>query len=149
MEVRGRSGRTLRETWGEDDARAYLGVTVPDFPNFFMLLGPNTFAAHGGSAALTIEMEVRYVMSLLQVLATGDVSSVEVREEVHDGYDKQITDALQGTIWSHPGMSTYYRNARGRIVIPMPWTNVEYWHMTHAFDPGDFHLVAAKEAAAG
>jgi 4-hydroxyacetophenone monooxygenase len=147
MEVRGRSGRTLRETWGEDDARAYLGVTVPDFPNFFMLLGPNTFAAHGGSAALTIEMEVRYVMSLLQVLATGDVSSVEVRGEVHDGYDKQLSDALQSTIWSHPGMSTYYRNARGRIVIPMPWTNVEYWHMTHQVDPSDFHLVPAKVTA--
>jgi 4-hydroxyacetophenone monooxygenase len=149
MEVRGRSGRTLRETWGEDDARAYLGVAVPDFPNFFMLLGPNTFAAHGGSAALTIEMEVRYVMSLLLLLCSGAATSVEVRQEVHDGYDKQITDALQGTIWSHPGMSTYYRNARGRIVIPMPWTNVEYWHMTHAFDPGDYHLVSAKEAAAG
>jgi 4-hydroxyacetophenone monooxygenase len=112
-----------------------------------MLLGPNTFAAHGGSAALTIEMEVRYVMSLLQVLATGDVSSVEVRGEVHDGYDKQLSDALQSTIWSHPGMSTYYRNARGRIVIPMPWTNVEYWHMTHQVDPSDFHLVPAKVTA--
>jgi 4-hydroxyacetophenone monooxygenase len=149
MEVRGRSGRTLREAWGEDDARAYLGVTVPDFPNFFMLLGPNTFAAHGGSAALTIEMEARYVMSLLLLIATGEATSVEVREEVHDGYDKQITDALAGTIWSHPGMSTYYRNARGRIVIPMPWTNVEYWHMTHQVDPNDFHLVSAKEQAAG
>ena len=149
MEVRGRSGRTLRETWGDDDARAYLGVTVPDFPNFFMVLGPNTFAAHGGSAALTIEMEVRYVVSLLLLLATGEATSVEVREEVHDGYDKQITDALQSTIWSHPGMSTYYRNARGRIVVPMPWTNVEYWHMTHEVDRSDFHLVVAKEAAAG
>jgi 4-hydroxyacetophenone monooxygenase len=147
MEVRGRSGRTLRETWGEDDARAYLGITVPDFPNFFMLLGPNTFAAHGGSAALTIEMEVRYVMSLLSLLAAGEVSSVESREEVHDGYDKRITDALQSTIWSHPGMTTYYRNARGRIVVPMPWTNVEYWHMTHDVDLGDFHLVPVKEAA--
>lgn len=149
MEVRGRSGRTLRETWGEDDARAYLGITVPDFPNFFMLLGPNTFAAHGGSAALTIEMEVRYVMSLLSLLATGEASSVECREEVHDGYDKQITDALQSTIWSHPGMTTYYRNARGRIVVPMPWTNVEYWHMTHEVDLGDFHLVPRNQAAAG
>jgi 4-hydroxyacetophenone monooxygenase len=149
MEVRGRSGRTLRETWGEDDARAYLGVTVPDFPNFFMLLGPNTFAAHGGSAALTIEMEVRYVMSLLLLLCSGAATSVEVRQEVHDGYDKQITDALQGTIWSHPGMSTYYRNARGRIVVPMPWTNVEYWHMTHEIDPNDFHVTSTKQAAAG
>ncbi len=59
IEVRGRSGRTLRETWGEDDATAHLGITVPDFPNLFMLLGPNTIAGHGGSAALGIEMEIR------------------------------------------------------------------------------------------
>src|SRR5581483_1725265 len=64
IEVRGRSGRTLRETWGEDDATAHLGITVPDFPNFFMLLGPNTIAGHGGSAALGIEMEVRYIMGM-------------------------------------------------------------------------------------
>jgi 4-hydroxyacetophenone monooxygenase len=149
MEVRGRSGRTLRETWGQDDARAYLGTTVPDYPNFFMLLGPNTFAAHGGSAALTIEMQVRYVMSLLSLLVTGEATSIECREEVHDGYDKQITDALAGTIWSHPGMSTYYRNARGRIVIPMPWTNVDYWHMTHEVDRNDFHLASDRENALG
>src|ERR1700756_1697020 len=64
MEIRGRSGRTLREVWGEDDPRAYLGITVPDFPNLFCLLGPNTFAGHGGSGVLTIELSMRYVMGL-------------------------------------------------------------------------------------
>lgn len=147
VEVRGRSGRTLRETWGKDDARAYYGMTVPDFPNFFLLLGPNTFAAHGGSAALTIEMQVRYVVQLLSLLETGDVSSVEVRQEVHDAYDRKLSDALQDTIWSHPGMTTYYRNDAGRIVVPMPWTNVDFWHMTHEVDLDDFLLVQAKVSA--
>ena len=144
MEVRGRSGKSLRETWGEDDARAYLGTTVPDFPNFFLLLGPNTFAAHGGSAALTIEMQVRYVMSLLLELATGEATSVEVKQEVFEAYDRKISDALTRTIWSHPGMTTYYRNEAGRIVIPMPWTNVDYWHMTHEPDLNDFHVVRSR-----
>jgi 4-hydroxyacetophenone monooxygenase len=147
MEIRGRSGRTLRETWGEDDARAYLGATVPDYPNFFLLLGPNTFAAHGGSAALTIEMQVRYVMQLLALLDTGQVSSVEVRQEVHDAYDARLSDALTRTIWAHPGMTTYYRNAAGRVVIPMPWTNVDYLQMTSEVDLDDFVLVPAKESA--
>ncbi len=147
MEVRGRSGATLRETWGEDDARAYLGTTVPDFPNFFLLLGPNTFAAHGGSATLTIEMQIRYVMQLLALLETGEVSSVEVRQDVHDAYDARLSPALERSIWAHAGMTTYYRNAAGRIVIPMPWTNVDFLQMTHEVDLDDFVLVPAKEPA--
>lgn len=130
MEIRGRSGRTLRDVWGEDDATAYLGITVPDFPNLFCLLGPNTFAGHGGSGILTIELEMRYVMELLALMSTEGIASVDVRQEVHDAYNEELDAALAKTIWAHPGMTTYYRNSRGRIVVPMPWTNVDYWHRT-------------------
>jgi 4-hydroxyacetophenone monooxygenase len=146
MEIRGRSGRTLRETWGEDDARAYLGITVPDFPNLFFLLGPNTFAGHGGSAALSIEMEVRYVMKLLAHMIEHDLASVECRQDVHDAYGRQLDEALSRTIWSHPGMTTYYRNSHGRIVVPMPWTNVDYWYMTHEPNLQDFHIESTLAA---
>jgi 4-hydroxyacetophenone monooxygenase len=130
MEITGRSGRTLREVWGEDDARAYLGISVPDFPNFFCLLGPNTFAGHGGSGILSIELELRYVMEVLAEMFERGIASVECRQSVHDAYNERLDEALSSTIWAHPGMTTYYRNSKGRIVVPMPWTNVEYWHMT-------------------
>ncbi len=55
----GRDNADLRQLWGADDARASLGITVPRFPNFFMLFGPNTNTSHGGSAFLTMEMQVR------------------------------------------------------------------------------------------
>jgi len=138
MEIRGRSGRTLREIWGEDDARAYLGISIPDFPNFFCLLGPNTFAGHGGSGVLSIELELRYVMELLAKMIDRGVASVECRQDVHDDYNARLDDALSHTIWAHPGMTTYYRNSKGRIVVPMPWTNVEYWHMTRDPDLDDY-----------
>src|SRR5690606_30492794 len=60
MEIRGRGGESLRERWGEDDPRAYLGITVPGFPNFFVLYGPNTNLGHGGSAIFHTECQVRY-----------------------------------------------------------------------------------------
>jgi 4-hydroxyacetophenone monooxygenase len=144
IEVRGRSGRTLRETWGEDDATAHLGITVPDFPNFFMLLGPNTIAGHGGSAALGIEMEVRYVMGLIARMVAEGIVTVECRKEVHDAYVERIDEALSRTIWAHRGMTTYYRNRRGRVVSTMPWTNVEFWHMTREPDLDDFHVERAE-----
>lgn len=120
IEIRGRSGRTLRETWGEDDATAHLGITVPDFPNLFMIIGPNTIAGHGGSAALGIEMEVRYIMRMLARMVEENISSVECRQQVHDDYVERIDAALSRTIWAHPGMTTYYRNSRGRVVTTMP-----------------------------
>jgi 4-hydroxyacetophenone monooxygenase len=130
MEIYGRSGRTLRQTWGPDDARAYLGITMPDFPNFFSLLGPNTFAGHGGSGILTIELEMRYVMEMVALMIERGIASVECRQEVHDAYNEELDAALARTIWAHPGMTTYYRNSSRRIVVPMPWTNVDYWHRT-------------------
>jgi 4-hydroxyacetophenone monooxygenase len=130
IEIRGRSGRTLRETWGEDDATAFLGITVPDFPNLFCLLGPNTFAGHGGSGILTIELEMRYVMETLKLMIEQGIASVDCTREAHDGYNAELDAALARTIWAHPGMTTYYRNSKGRIVVPMPWTNTDYWHRT-------------------
>jgi 4-hydroxyacetophenone monooxygenase len=130
MEITGRGGRTLRDIWGDDDPRAYLGITTPGFPNLFMLLGPNTFAGHGGSGILTIELEMRYVMEVLALMARERIATVDVRQDVHDAYNDELAEALSHTIWAHPGMTTYYRNAAGRIVVPMPWTNVDYWHRT-------------------
>ena len=61
MRCIGRSGVPLAEQWGPDDATAHLGITVPDFPNLFLLLGPNTALGHGGSMITIAELQVGYV----------------------------------------------------------------------------------------
>lgn len=140
MEVYGRDEARLHDIWGEDDARAYLGVTMPGFPNFFCTFGPNTFPGHGGSGVLTIELEVRYVMEMIKKMLDEGISSVDCRQDVHDEYNERLATALQDTIWAHPGMTTYYRNSKGNIVIPMPWTNYDYWQMVREPDLADFHV---------
>jgi cation diffusion facilitator CzcD-associated flavoprotein CzcO len=60
---------------GRGHARAYLGITMPGFPNFFCLLGPNTFAGHGGSGIVTIELGVRYVMEMLKKMLAEGITS--------------------------------------------------------------------------
>jgi 4-hydroxyacetophenone monooxygenase len=145
MEIRGRSGVTLREQWGSDDARAYLGVTVPDFPNFFILNGPNTNAGHGGSAVHPTEFQMRYTMQAIGHLISGNMVSTEVRSEVFWDYNKELDEALSHCIWVHPGMTTYYRNDAGRVVTCSPWTYIDYWRRTLAFDPGDYMDVAGKD----
>jgi 4-hydroxyacetophenone monooxygenase len=138
FEARGRSGRGLREVWDDDNARAYLGLTVPDFPNFFCLYGPNLQPGHGGSFMFIAEMQVRYIMDMLKKMLTQGLGAVECRQDVHDVYNERIDQAHENMVWTHPGMETYYRNARGRVVVNSPYRNATYYDMTHTANLADF-----------
>jgi 4-hydroxyacetophenone monooxygenase len=138
LDVRGCGGRTLASQWGCDDARAYLGITVPGFPNLFLLYGPNTNLAHGGSIIFHAECQVRYIVSLIGQMVEEQVSSVEVRPEVHDAYNQRVDAAHQQMVWTHPGVDTWYRNSAGRVVSNSPWRLVDYWHMTHQASLDDY-----------
>ncbi len=148
MDIIGKSGTTLREQWGANDARAYLGVTVPDFPNFFILNGPNTNAGHGGSAIHATEFQVRYTMQAIRHLLVNEIASVEVDQGVFQRYNDELDEALAHCIWSHKGMTTYYRNDAGRIVVSSPWKYVDYWQRLREFDPSDHHEVTVSSEAA-
>jgi 4-hydroxyacetophenone monooxygenase len=130
MDIRGRSGRAIREVWRDDDASAYLGITVPDFPNLFLLSGPHTVLGHGGSYITIAEAQVRYIVDLLCTMIERDLGAVEVRQDVHDAYNDRVDSAHRQMVWSHPGMDSWYRNAAGRVVANLPWRIVDYWEMT-------------------
>jgi len=138
MDIHGRSGKSLAEQWGHHDARGFLGMAVPDFPNMFIMNGPNTTAGHGGSAILVCEFQIRYVMQAIARIATGEVSSLEVREDAFWDYNNELDEALSRSIWSHPGMTTWYRNEAGRVVVSSPWTYLDYWQRTREFDSDSY-----------
>jgi 4-hydroxyacetophenone monooxygenase len=138
FELRGRSGHSLREVWDDDDARAYLGLAMPDFPNFFCLYGPNLQPGHGGSLIFVVEMQMRYIMDLLKQMLDQGIGAVECRQDVHDAYNERVDQAHANMVWTHPGMETYYRNARGRVVVNSPYRNATFYDMTRAADLDDF-----------
>lgn len=138
LDIRGRSGVPLRQQWGTDDAWAHLGMTVPDFPNFFVMYGPHTNPGHGGSAIFQLECQVGYITSMLRWMVAERLAAVEVRPEVCAAYNARVDAAHEEMIWTHPGMGTYYRNAAGRVVAATPWRLVDYWAMTRAPDHADF-----------
>lgn len=138
LHLTGRTGVTLAERWAGDDPRAHLGITVPEFPNLFCMQGPSTGLGHGGSAIFQAECQARYITACVVAMLEGGLASIEVREEVHDDYVRRVDAEHEQMIWTHPGMSTYYRNARGRVVSVMPWRLVDYWGMTHDPDLGEF-----------
>jgi len=147
FELRGRENLTLRDAWDDDDARAYLGTAVPGFPNFFMLYGPNTQAGHGGSLLAITESQLHYVMDLLRQMLERGIDEVECRREVHDAYNALVDRAHEQMVWTHPGMETYYRNSRGRVVVNTPWRIVDYWRMTRSADLEDYIAAPALQGA--
>ena len=138
FEAVGRAGRSLREVWEDDNAKAYLGTAIPEFPNFFTLYGPNLQPGHGGSLIFVVEMQVNYVMDLIEKMAAGDLGSVEIREDVHDAYNAKVDAAHENMVWTHPGMSSYYRNDRGRIVVNSPYRNVDFFAWTREADLDEY-----------
>jgi 4-hydroxyacetophenone monooxygenase len=150
MNIEGRDGRTLREAWGEDDPRAHLGITVPGFPNLFLIYGPNTNLAHGGSAVFHSECQVRYIMQAVRELVETGAAAVEVRPEPFAAYQVKVDQALRSMAWAHPGVNNWYKNAAGRVTQNSPWRLVDYRNLTEVFAPEEFEFRAAagSEAAA-
>ncbi|MBI5261828.1 MAG: NAD(P)/FAD-dependent oxidoreductase [Bradyrhizobium sp.] len=140
LNITGRGGRNLRETWANDNPTAYLGLTVPDFPNFFCMLGPNSGPAHGGSVIFQSECQSRYISACLVEMIERGVAAIDVREDVHDDYIRRVDAEHEAMIWTHPGMTTYYRNKSGRVFSAMPWRFVDYWRMTHDPELNQYRL---------
>jgi 4-hydroxyacetophenone monooxygenase len=133
LEVQGVDEARLREVWDDDDPRAYLGLSVPGFPNFFMLGGPNSFPG-SGSFMFFMEVQMRYIRALMTQMFRRGIKALDATEEANRTYNELVDDMHERTVWTHRGMSTYYRNSRGRVVFIMPFLNVEYWNMTRRPD---------------
>ncbi len=138
MEITGRQGISLSDVWQGTDARAYLGMTIPDFPNLFLACGPNTGLGHGGSFITIAEWQVRYIVEALTRLAAVGATTVECRHEVHRAYGEALDRAHDDLVWTDPRMTNWYRNESGRVVAVMPWRIVDYYAMTRHVDPEDF-----------
>ena len=133
LEVVGTDGRTLRQVWDDDDPRAYMGVSVPGFPNLLILGGPNAFPG-SGSFMFSMEMQMGYICRLLLGMFDQGFKTLEATTEANEQYNQRVDELHSETVWTHPGMSTYYRNSRGRVVYVMPFLTIEYWEMAQRTD---------------
>jgi cation diffusion facilitator CzcD-associated flavoprotein CzcO len=138
MEVEGRDGRRLVEEWAHG-AEAYLGITVPGFPNLFLLYGPNT--NHGtGSAIELIEAQARYAADAARLLDTGAAERLEVRREVHDAFQRELRERLGDSVWAT--CSSWYVTSEGRVTNNWPGSQTEYRRRTHAVAEDEYHVRA-------
>ena len=136
MEVRGLGGRSLDDEWS-GGARAYLGMTVPGFPNLFCVYGPNTNLG-AGSIIYMIERQARYIRQAVERLARPGVSYLDVRPEVEERYDREVQQRLGRSVWS--ACTSWYRQADGRVTTNWPGLVTEYDRRTRRFDVADYRV---------
>jgi 4-hydroxyacetophenone monooxygenase len=139
IEVVGKGGRNLAQVWG-DEPRAYLGITVPDFPNLFCLYGPATNLAHAGSIIFHSECQVRYATACIQALLENGVRAMDCKPQVYEDYTRRLIAELETLVWSHPAADSWYRNRAGRVVTTSPWRLADYWKWTRAPNLEDYTL---------
>jgi cation diffusion facilitator CzcD-associated flavoprotein CzcO len=137
MEVVGAGGHTLAEEWAEVP-RAYLGLSVPGFPNMFLLYGPNTNGGTG-SVISTIEAGMGHVIAALGALDRADARRIELRRETAENFDRELRAALRETVW-HTGCTNWYVDQNGNDPNQWPWLWSTYRRRTARIEPGAYEL---------
>ena len=139
MKVVGRGGVELHERWG-GDARAHLGITLPGFPNLFLLYGPNTNIVVNGSITYFSECEVHYVVGCIRELLVRGARALEPTVEAHDAYNARVDAENLKMAWGVSSVSTWYKNATGRTAQNWPFSLLEYWQLTREPDLSQYDL---------
>jgi 4-hydroxyacetophenone monooxygenase len=138
MSIIGRDGEDLSARWGERPV-AYLGITVPGYPNLFCMYGPGTNLASGGSLIFHSECQMRYITACLERLIAEGHRSMEPRQYRCDDWVRRSQDEMSRMVWAQPSIThSFYKNSFGEVYTLSPWRLVDYWTWTRDVDPDDF-----------
>jgi len=143
--VTGRTGRTLADTWRKDGMAAYKGTTVPEFPNLFMLVGPNTGLGHS-SMVFIIEAQVQYLRDAIRTMNANRYAAVEPTAEATQEWNADIQRRMQRTVWNTGGCSSWYLDDHGRNTILWPRTTFAFRGLLSRFDVAAYDVEAPVQA---
>lgn len=141
LQITGRKGTDLHEYWG-GDAKAFAGITVPNFPNLFMVTGPNTGHVVNGSLYSMIEYGVEYILEAIRIIVENDLKSLDLKQEVLDGFIEKLDAASATKAWGHPSVQTWYKNRFGRVSQIWPYPVVDFWKITRTVNLDDYNQLA-------
>ena len=142
LDVTGVDGRDLRTCW-DGTPSAHLGMTVPGFPNLFMLLGPNTGLGHN-SVVIMIESQLNYVMDAIAKLREHDAAYVDVTPEALAAWEHEVVERTRTTVWA-AGCDSWYLGEGGYNFTLWPGSTIEYRQRTRRFDVANYRVVRRDE----
>jgi cation diffusion facilitator CzcD-associated flavoprotein CzcO len=140
--ITGRSGADFNDAWAHGPI-AYLGCTVPQFPNLFLIVGPNTGLGHN-SMVYMIESQIAYVMDALVHMQQRGTAAVDVKPQAMASYNHELQTRMQRTVWATGGCQSWYRSASGRVTTLWPGFTFEFRRRTRRFDAAAYELLAAE-----
>jgi cation diffusion facilitator CzcD-associated flavoprotein CzcO len=136
MEIVGRDGTTLDAAW-TPRPEAYYSISIPDFPNFFMLNGPN--GPVGNFSLIEVaEIQFRYVMQLVERIRAGECREVSATREALDAFERAREAAARNTVWV-TGCKSWYLDDRGLPAV-WPWSFPRFREEMREPDLGAFEL---------
>jgi 4-hydroxyacetophenone monooxygenase len=140
MDVTGRRGASLRAQW-RDEPSAYLGITIPNFPNLFCVYGPGTNLAHSASLFFHSEYQIGYAMQAIHEVLAAGARSIEVKQEVHDHYAAWHQAEISQLVWAHPSIThSHYKNPAGKVYTLSPWPLDQYRELTEVLRAEEYFV---------
>jgi 4-hydroxyacetophenone monooxygenase len=131
MIIKGNGGIDLQEQW-DGDARAYLGVTIPNFPNLFVIYGPTSGVVVNGSVVFISECGAEYILECFHQILESGIRTLEIKPEPFEDYNRKVDAENKLRAWGTEGVSTWYQNKHGRVSQNWPFSLLEYWNLTRA-----------------
>ncbi|MFC7446541.1 flavin-containing monooxygenase [Rhodococcus daqingensis] len=142
----GVGGVTLEDVWTAQGAQAHLGMTVPGFPNMFMLYGPNSQPVASGSGLPTwFEIWTRYIAEGIAGMLENGRSSMVIRQDAFDDYNDQLHEEAKKLIYLSPSTvmeKNYYVNEFGRLQMNAPWSGEKFYELCASPDESHFEYTA-------
>ena len=139
LEVVGKGGISIQKYW-KNAPKAYLGMTVSNFPNLFLMYGPNTNLGHN-SIIIMSEAQANYIAQCVEYLQRNNRKSLEVKPEIQEKYYASIQKRLQKMIWAKIENSWYKSPSGNHIPNNWPGRTMEYMRRTKRVDFGVFEVV--------
>lgn len=147
MKITGVGGRELHRDCWDGDCRAYLGISVPDFPNLFMTGGPNTAVVINGSAIFSSECQVEYSLRAIRYLLETGNKALDCKQAPFVDYNKWIDAGNLKRSWGSPRGNGWYKNKKGRASQTWPFGMLDYWNLTGNFKPEAYEFIKSGGAA--
>lgn len=131
----GKSKKTLADIWQKEGMSAYLGTMVPDFPNFFTILGPNTGLGHN-SMIFMMESQYNLIWDAIRTVNLYEKSSVEPKPEIVRHFHQELQNRLKSSVWA-TGCASWYLDEKGNVPTMWPGFTWEFWLKTRRIKPRD------------
>jgi len=140
LPIKGRDGHDLEVDWADEEERAYMGTTIPGYPNYFLSVGPNAGPNHAGGLNIVSEAQVHYMIECLDYMLASGAKTIEPTQAAFERHNRRIDGQMEKMIWTHPKSRSYYQNSKGRPIGPWPFRLVDLWNEMRGPIQEDYRL---------